>query len=452
MKKNLLPLILFPLLLAGCSGSNNTSNYDPFMIGDNLEVISSVEARLIANEAYDNLSRTTSLMKTSTVGEDNTKFYTGAFASYATNRKTTTESQAYYYANKIETERNVSTTTYIGNDSTIENRNVSQTEWYGIKPVEEGQTPSENYSLLRRTVDKYNGVSSTRYGSTEDFSTKDNVAAIWNRHLVESIGEDYLTAGISYSPDFTYVRDNQHTLGYYMASVVTKETSKLAPGKEDVSYVKKVDELYVVDFYMDEVLEIGWTIKSVSSRIVTSYLTTIDGNETDPIEVSRQEDVTSLFYDKERQTSEDIPTFVLDTSIPFSIAKFVTNPEGTDIVFSTKYDLENNDDYYRHFEDSFNGHAYYKEQKLEVGFYSFFDGEPEQPEDYEKWGYSDIIANKCVNYIINPNDMDPEPPEIATHDKNKLFYVAAEATFAFRIVFDADMSEASEFSVAIVGR
>ena len=405
MKKKLLLLILFPLL-TGCSGSNNTSKYDPFMIGDNLEVISSVEAKLIANEAYDNLSRTTSLIKTSTVGEDNTKFYTGAFSSYATSKKTTTESQAYYYTNKIESTRNVSTTTYIGNDSTIENRNVALTEWYGIKPVEEGKTPSENYSLLRRTIDKYNGVSSTRYSSTEDFSTQSNVAAIWNRHVVESIGDDYLTTGTSYSSDFTYVRDNQHTLGYYLSSVVTKETSKIAPGKEDVSYVKKVDEISIIDFYMDEVSEIGWTIKNVSSRIVTSYLTSIDGNETDPIEVSRQEDVTSLFYDKDRQSSEDIPTFVLDTSIPFAISKFAVNGAGTDLEFVTKYDMENNDDYYRHFEDSFTGHAYYKEQKLDVGFYSFFDGEPENPEDYEKWGYDDIIANKCVNYIIDPNPDD----------------------------------------------
>lgn len=450
MKKKILLLALFPLLLAGCSGES-TTEYDPFMIGDNLEVISSVEARLIANEAYDNLRLASSLMKTSTVSEDTTKFYTGAFSSYGINKKTTTDSQVTYFANKIESNRNVNTITYIGNDSTEESRNTVLTEWYGIKPVPEGETPSENYALLRKAIDKYNGISSTRFSADDDFSSQSNINAVWNRHLVESIGENYLTTGILYSDDYTYVRDNQHIVGYYMINEITKETSKIAPGKEDVSYVKKVEELTVIDFYRDEVLEIGWTVRTASSRIITSYLTTIDGNETEPIEVSKQEDITSLSYEKSHQTSEEIPTYELSSSIPFSIAKFVPNSTHTDIEFSTKYEMENNDDYYRHFEDSFSGHAYYKEQKLEVGFYSFFDGEPAQPEDYEKLGYEAIIANKCVNYIVNPNDLpDEEKAIIEGHEH--LFYVAAEATFAFRVVFDADMTTASEFSVAIVGR
>ena len=56
MKKKIVLLSLFPLLLTGCSNGNQPTSYDPFMIGDNLEVISRDEARLIANEAYDNLT------------------------------------------------------------------------------------------------------------------------------------------------------------------------------------------------------------------------------------------------------------------------------------------------------------------------------------------------------------------------------------------------------------
>ena len=450
MKKKTLLLTLLPLLLSGCSGNGNTTEYDPFMIGDNLEVISSVEARLIANEAYDNLNLASSLIKQSTVSEDNTKFYTGAFSSYATNKKTTTDSQVSYYSNKTDTNRDVESTTYIGNDTTIETSNTSTTEWFGIKPVKEGETPSENYALLKRTIDKYNGVSSTRFSATDDFSSQSDIEAVWNRYLVNSINEDYLTTSILYSNDFTYVRDNQHILGYFISNEVTKEASKVAPGKEDISYVKKVEILSVIDYYKDEVLNIGWTIRTVSSRTITSYLTTIDGNESDPIEVSRQEDVTSLQYESSHQRSEDIPTYELSNTIPFSIAKFTANPEYTDISFTTKYEMENNDDYYRHFEESFSGHAYYKEQKLEVGFYSFFDGEPTEPEEYEKWGYDSIIANKCVNYVVDPKTI-PEAATIVSIHPN-LFYVAAEATFAFRVVFDADMLVASEFSVAIVGR
>ena len=450
MKKKTLLLALFPLLLSGCSGNKSTTEFDPFMIGDNLEVISTVEARLIANEAYDNLNLASSLMKQSTVSEDNTKFYTGAFSNYATNKKTTTNSQVSYYSNKIETNRDVESITFIGKDSTEETANTSTTEWYGIKPVKEGETPSENYSLLKRTIDKYNGVSSTRFSATDDFSNQNNIEAVWNRYLVNSINEDYLTISILYSSDFTYVRDNQHILGYFMSNEVTKEKSMVAPGKEDISYVKKVEELSVIDYYKDEVLGIGWTIRTVSKRTITSYLTTIDGNESDPIEVSRQEDTTSIQYESKHQKSDDIPTYELTTSIPFSIAKFTVNSEYTDISYSTKYEMENNDDYYRHFEESFSGHAYYKEQKLEVGFYSFFDGEPEEPEEYEKWGYDAIIANKCVNYVVDPATMAEAETIVENHPH--LFYVAAEATFAFRVVFDAEMSVASEFSVAIVGR
>ena len=450
MKKKL--LIPLTALLCGCSNSNSSTQFDPFMIGDNLEVISSVEASLIANEAYDNLKLVSTLSKSSTVSEDSTKFYTGSFASFAVNKKTTTKSQASYYANKIESNRDVTTITYLGNDSTEENRNTALTEWYGIKPVEEGEEPSKNYALLRRTIDRYNGISSTRYSSSDDFSIPDNVNAVWNRHIVESINEDYLTSDILYSSNYTYVRDNLHIVGYFMETTVTTETSKIAPGKEDVSYVKKVESLSVVDFYKDDVLEIGWTVRTVSNRTITSYLNSIDGSESDPIEISRQEDITSLSYERSHSQSEDIPTYELSSFIPFAISKFAINEEQSDIEYVTKYELENNDNYYQHFEDEFTGHAYYKEQKLEVGFYSFFDGEPEEEKDYEKWGYNDIIANKCVNYIVDPKTLPDEDIQEIIKDHDKLFYVASEATFAFRIVFDATMTTASEFSVAIVGR
>ena len=451
MKKKLLIILsLVSPLLISCS-NNETPSYDPFMIGDNLEVISDTEAKLIANEAYNNLYHTTSLRKKTTSVEDNTKFYTGAFSSYGTSKKTITDADVTFYTNKIESTRDLSVTTYLGNDSTIENRNTDITEWYGIKPVEEGETESEDYSLLRKTTDKYNGISSTRFSSEDDFSSKANIVPLWNKYTIDSIVSGYLGDSVTYSDELIYVRDNQHIVGYSSISQVTTESSKIAPGKEDVSYVKKVESLAVVDFYYDEVLQIGWTIRSVSTRTITTYLSTIDGNETDPIEVGRYEDVISLFYDSEKQTSEDLPEFELDNSIPFAIAKFEVNSTHTDIVYSTKYDLESNDDYYRHYEDAFDGHAYYKELSLDVGFYSFFAGEPTTPEEYEQWGYNDIINNKCVNYIVDPQTLpDDQKAPVANHEK--IFYVAEKAIFAFRIVFDIDMEVASEFSVAIIGR
>ena len=94
---------------------------------------------------------------------------------------------------------------------------------------------------------------------------------------------------------------------------------------------------------------------------------------------------------------------------------------------------------------------------------SFFNDEEE---GYEKWGYSSIIANRCVNYITNPNpkgitelpEPDPEvedfeyeiDPAILNHPN--VFYVAESATFSFRIVFDKNMRNISEFTVAVVAK
>ena len=455
MKKKLFLIIpLFFPLLAGCSNNNEPTEYDPFMIGDNLEVVSATEAKLIANEAYDNLMRTSSLKQSSTLTEDNTKFYTGAFSYYGTNTKTTTDIEVIYYANKIDTTRNVVKTTYLGNDSSIEEENTTTTEWYGIKPVKEGEVESDKYSLMKKTIEKFNGISSTRYSATDNFSSKEGVSAMWNKYMVETIGAKYLITSIAYSNSYTYARDNQHIIGYQMTSTVSTEKSKIAPGKEDASYIKKVDELSVIDFYKDEVLEIGWTVRTVSSRIITSYLTTIDGKESEsPIEVSKQIHTTSLSYDTQHQRSEDIPEYKINDYRPFSISKFAFDDEHTKLDYVSKYDCENNDDFYRHINDSFTGHAYYKEEKLEKGFYSFFDGEFNPETNVEKWGYEAIINNKCVNYIMDPKDVQLNETDRAIINAHEhLFYVAEAARFSFRIVFNEDMSEASEFTVAIVGR
>lgn len=460
MKRKSLLLVSLALLLSGCNFGKQEVSYDPFMIGDNLNVVNSTEARLIANEAYNNLVYTILLRKNSTNITDDTSFYTGAFASYSTNDKTTTDSEVAFYQNKLEATRNVRKTTFVGNDATIEDTNTSIEEWYGYKDDEE----SEYYSLLRKTVDRYNNISSTRFISTDEFSKVNEVGITWNKYIIETIDISYLTdVDISYSSDFIYVKDGQHIVGYYSRSTVTTEKSKIAPAKEEYSYVKRVTDLSVVDFYKDELIGIGWTVRSVSSKQVVEYMTSIDGKETNPIEVSRLENVTSLFYERTHQVSPNIPEFEPDTSSPFFISKFDYNEEKTDIVFDRSYRLENNDRYYRITEDGFNGHAYYLEQNLSVGYYSFFNDEEET---YEKWGYKDIIANKCVNYIIDPNpddieelpEIDPEDedakypvdPAIIGHDK--LFYVAEEATFSFRIVFDANMKNAREFTVAVVSK
>lgn len=455
-KKVLFVLPLFAMLLVGCKdNSSQEPEFDPFMIGDNLEVINSTEAQLIANKAYNNLIYASSLKKNTVSTTDDTNFYTNAFASRATNSKTTVETDANFYTDKITTSRVIKNTNKVGNDVVEESSSSSSTEWYGIKPVEQGETPSANYSLLRKTIDDYGGNKSERYRVvTDDFSTKTNASIIWNRYIVESISSGYLTdVNISYSPRFTYVRDKKHIVGYLAETSVSVESSKIAPGKADISYVKRVDNLSVIDFYEDSLNGIGWTIKSISKKRIESYLTSVDGKESDPIEVFRQENVTSLVYSTKRQKGGDLPQFIVETVQPFFISKFVINEideEHSELVYDSAYRLENNNAYYLLVEDNFKGHAYYLEQRLSVGYYAFFDDE--ESGEYEKWGYDDIISNQYPNYIVNPLAASEGELNPILEGHTKLFYIAEEATFLFRIVFDENMEEASEFTVAVFAR
>lgn len=443
MKKlSLLALgLILPILATSCSGDNNTE-FDPFTIGDNLEVISSTEARLIANQAYDNLSYVTSLNKNEKKIVDDTKFYTGSFSSYATNKSSELTSQVTYYSNLIDENSSSKSTVFFGKDSASEDGDKRILSWYGII----GEPANPYYSLLTQTTESYNGIQSTRYGVEEDeFATPEAVSYVWRKQLVKSVTEDYLNLGLSYSDLLTYVKDNQHIIGYSLNTIVTAEPSLITPDKEENSYVKKVTELIVIDFYKDDVLGIGWTVRTVSSRTTTSYLTTADKKESEqPIEVEKEESITSLFYDSTHSESTEVPDFKKTEDIPMAIAQF--DFDGMNISYNRSYTLDDNSDFYRHFE-SFDGHAYYKEQKLSPGFYSFYSGTPETLEGYQQWGYNDIIANKCVNYIVDPNSVPHPDPSIYTH----LFYVAQEAKFSFRIVFNADMTSASEFTVAIIG-
>ncbi len=442
-KKSLITLsLILPILASSCSGNKETE-FDPFTIGDNLEVISSTEARLIANQAYDNLTYVTSLNKNEKKNVDDTKFYTGSFSSYATNKSSELSSQVTYYSNLIDESSSSKSTVYFGKDSASEDGNKKILSWYGIL----GQPANPYYSLLTQTTESYNGIQSTRYGIEEDeFATADVISSVWRKQLVKSVSEDYLNISISYSDELTYVRDNQHIIGYSLQTYVTAEPSLITPLKEENSYVKKVTSITVIDFYKDDVLEIGWTVRTVSSRTTTSYLTTADKKESEePIEVEKEESITSLFYDSSHSESPEVPDFKKTEDIPMAISQF--DFDGTNLNYVKSYTLDDNSDFYRHFE-SFDGHAYYKEQKLSEGFYSFYSGTPTTPEGYQQWGYNDIIANKCVNYVVDPSSITPHPDlTINPH----LFYVAQEAKFSFRIVFNADMTAASEFTVAIIG-
>ena len=444
----IIPLIL--PLLGGCSNNGEPTEFDPFMIGDNLEVVSTLEAKLIANEAYDNLSRVSTLSKRTTDTQNDTNYYTGAYSKYATNKTTTSEIGVVYYSNKSESTSHTVTTTYLGNDSAIEERDETKTEWYGIKPVKEGETPSTNYALLKKTIDTYNGIPSTRYFSLNDnFSDPTEIVPKWNKYIIDSINVE---TNISYFNDYTYVRDNQHIVGYKFSSVPTSENSKVAPANEEKKIVKKVDKLDVIDFYKDDLLGIDWTVRTIASRTITSYLSTVDGLESEPIEINRIEEVTTLSYDTSHSASEDIPVFELTDTQPFFVAKFVPNEGGTDIVYDQSFEAENNDDYYRRFEPTYNGHAYYLETKLTQGFYSFYDGTPATAADYEKWGYPVIKSNACPSSIVSFASAPKEEQEIAKkHDATKLFYVNEDAKYSFRILFDSEMKNATEFAVAKTG-
>lgn len=445
-------LLLLPLLIVGlngCSKNSESTEFDPFAIGDNLEVINATEAKIIANKAYNNLIYASSLKKTSTYITDDTDFYKEAYSSYATNEKTVVETEAKYYLDEIKFTRGTTITTKKENTVVEETNTVTSTEWYGKKPTKENELFDDNYDLLKKDEYDYAGAKSVLYSVVEeDFSTKNNVNELWNRHIVKSIDQDFLTdVAISYSVEFNYVRDNKHIIGYFTNSEVKPEKLKLTPEKVDAYCVKKTDNLSIVDFYKDEVIGIGWTIRTVSKRQVVSYLTTIDGVEDEPIEVSRNEVVTSLIYDSSRKNSGDLHEFIEDTTTGLFISRFEVNQEKQELEFAQSYQLQSNDKYYKYIEKNFEGHAYFLERKLKVGYYSFYSDISES--SYEVWGYKDIVANKCTNYIVDPLEEKEVSPFVEGHEK--LFYVAEEATFLFSVVFkDTNLTQIREFTVAVI--
>lgn len=451
-KKIFVVLPLFASLLVGCKSASDEPEFDPFMIGDNLEVINSTEAQLIANKAYNNLVYVSSLKKNSVSTTDETEFYTGAFSSRAKVEKLNETKDSTFYTNKIFTSETVEKIQNVENGIVKDVTNTDETIWYGIKPVKQGEAQSENYSTLCKTVTK-NGDKESEYYSVlnNNFSNKNDVASIWNRYIVAKVSEELKDVSISYSDRFTYVRDNKHIVGYFTTTTVTVKPSEIAPEKSDISYVKRTDELSVIDFYEDSYNAIGWTIKSISKRRVESYLTSIDGAESNPIETYRNESVTSLVYEKRREKSDDIPQYKLDASQSFYISKFIINKylgdndeEVSELVYSQSYPLAAS----KIKIEEEDGHAFYLVQKLSVGYYAFYDDE--ESEEYEKWGYDDIDPKPDSDYIISP--FEQEEYDSALEGHNKLFYVAEEATFLFRIVFNHDMSKASEFRVAFYAK
>lgn len=454
-KKILMILSLAMPLLAGCSG-NKEPEYDPFTIGDNLEVISRDEAKLVANEAYNNLSYTTSLRIDYTDILDDTYFYTGAFSSYATSRQTSKYSEILYYSNAVDETTTTDTLINFGDNTATGNQSEKKISWYGIKPAREGEPQDTDYSVLYSITKNNNGASYTRYGTEEGyerFSTVANIGPLWNQYLVKTIENasapkdehDDPIVSISYSPNNTYVKDDQHIIGYYSSTKVEVEPSKITPSKEETSYVKQTKRLDVIDFYKDEVLGIGWTVRNISTRILTSYLTTAEGKASEnPIDIAKTESVSMLEYDATHTAYENIPTYQIENTIKLSIAQFdVTG--GTSTYTGVSIELDSNDDYYRLTDKTYNGHAYYKDVTLEVGYYSLYDGTPTDPTDYKKWGFNKIKVNKCPNNIVQYREGD------SPLDVGGLFYVRTKAKFSFRVVLNAEMTTFTDYTVAVIG-
>ncbi len=452
-KKILMILSLTLPLLAGCSKSQDPE-YDPFTIGDNLEVISDNEAKLVANEAYNNLSYTTSLRIDYIDILDDTYFYTGAFSSYATSKQTSKYSEILYYSNCVDETTTTDTLINFGDNTATGNQSEKRISWFGIKPAREGEPQDTDYSVLYSVTTSNNGVSYTRYGTEEGyehFSSVANIGPNWNQYLVKTIektsapkdeeGEPIVS--ISYSSNNTYVKDSQHIIGYYSSTKVEIESSKITPSKQETSYVKQTKRLDVIDFYKDEVLGIGWTVRNISTRILTSYLTTADGKASEnPIDIAKTESVSLFEYDVNHVPSENIPTYQIENTIKMSIAQFDVD-EGVITYEGTSIELDNNDDYYRLTDQTYNGHAYYKDVTLEVGYYSLYDGTPADPTNYRKWGFDKIKVNKCPNNIVRYREGD--------YGFGGLFYVKAKARFSFRIVLNADMTVFTDYTVAVIG-
>jgi len=461
--KKLNGLFIFGILacaLTGCS-KEPEKPYDPFHIGNNLEVIDTTEAKLIASQAYNNLSRLSAIEHSSSSTHDDSEFYKDTLKNKTEKREKTEKHQisikSNMYTDSYTTHEEINDQSY---GIATEESKKEIVEWYGLNEEVEGS----EYLLYTKTSNYLGAKEYSSYRkSTAVFANEDSLERTWNKYIVNRGSEYTKNSSIKYSTSLTYARDGMHILAYNISKEINKVESPIASPYADKFLLTQTEITSIVAFVQQK--DIGWVAESFAYQSNVYFLTNISGETINPLKYQTIQNITNYKYVVSRDAGET-PKYIKDsgTSEKLVITRFEhelteippgdpeTEPEK--IVTGYKHDEEYSetlsitDEFYRARNPNYDAHSYYIEEQLQSN-YAYSIAYAKDEEEYREWGYESDIDDwlpgsvKEAKYYV-----PPYLAEIAVFKKT--FCVTTSGRYSIELQFDKDMDKILKFKISFI--
>lgn len=454
--------ILFPILLitlVGCSKQEDPS-YDPFHIGNNLEVIDTTEAKLIASQAYNNLSRLSAIETSSASTHDDSEFYKDTL-------KNKTEKRIKNEKHNISIKSNMFTDSYTTHEEVhdqiygvaTEESKKEIVEWYS--PVDE----SKDYLLLTKTS---NFIGNNEYSSYKKsssvFANQDSLSRNWNKYIINKGSEYTKNSSIKYSDSLTYARDGMHILAYSISKEINKIESPIASPNADKFLLTQTEITSIVAFVQQK--DIGWVAESFAYQSNVYFLTNISGERISPLKYQSIQNITNYKYVVFRD-SGTTPTYVEDSgySEKLCVTRFnqVKEELPTPLIFQEKQEepkiinyshdetyseqLTITDEFYRARNPNYDAHSYYTEVQLS-NKYAYSIARAKNETTYLDWGFESNIEDWLPGTVKEAKYYD----EILEKEVvfGKTFTVATSGRYSIDMQFNNNMDNILKFKISFI--
>ncbi|MCD8195447.1 MAG: hypothetical protein LUD22_04050 [Coprobacillus sp.] len=310
-------IVLITVLVFSLTGCNST--FDPFDF-NNVEIISSEEARYISDEATNNLSYVSSLAKSESSIIDYRIAYDGSASSIARYQESDQKESISIYANyayQIDSKTKQSqgdgsgNVIYFETDNTdvawlVYSEDEEQYPYYSLYQVNEYDNPNYSYDPI---------VSS----KTSYFSSVDDVYLLWDKQIRNLVSDSY-----SYS-DFSYGEAENKIYGFNEQVSQNTITNPLHSDEIIITYTERMVVRY---FRYDNTY--GWVIDYTAEKINLYWITSLDGEMYDsPLLVESSETLYQYNYGNRLAAQFNYPEQVQTT-------------DSYPIIYSYRFDSENN--------------------------------------------------------------------------------------------------------------
>lgn len=448
------------LLLSGCA-KQEEPKYDPFHIGNNLEVINTTEAKLIASQAYNNLSRLSAIETSSLTTHDDTEFFKDALKSRA-------EKRIRNEVHNISIKSNMFTDSYTTHEEVhdqnygvaIDENKKEIVEWYAPKEKE-----SDDYLLCTKTS---NFIGSKEYSSYKKSSTvfaeTDSLTRNWNKYIVNKGSEYTKNSSIKYSESLKYARDGMHILAYSISKEINKVESPIASPTADKFLLTETEITSIVAFVQQK--DIGWVAESFAYQSNVSFLTNVSGERIAPLKyqivqnitnykyvVSRDEGITPIYVEDSGSSEKLVVTRFTQQKqeLPPDVDEIENKEEPKTIGYvhdeSYSEQLTITDEFYRERNPNYDAHSYYTEVQLSSKFaYSIAKAKNETT--FYDWGYESVIEDWLPGSVKEAKYFNEETEKDVVFEKT--FTVATNGRYSIELQFDKDMEEVLKFKISFI--